>query len=130
MNNFAYDFEVFENNQPKKSGNVLKLPDKNQRLKARKYAKKMFWIRCMFGFFMVAMVVGSFVFGQAIVSEYVTKISVYKTNLSAIKNQNDQLEMHLISKRFCDNKSFDHSKSLATQSIEHITVSFKGQKDH
>lgn len=125
MNNFAYNFETYENleqSPAKKSGQVVQLPDKNKRLALKKREKFLFWFKLLTSAFLVAFVVGGFVFGQAIIAEYTNQVSVCQKNLDEIKSSTDQLEMRLVYYNF--NKSdFSQKNSNSSRSVEQIVIS-------
>ena len=124
MNNFAYNFEVFEEKKAKKSGHIVKLPDKKQRLELKKREKFLFWLKLTVNAFIISVIIGGFVFGQAIVAEYTHRASVCAKELEEIESRNDQLEMRLVSQNFSNNNSFDcNSKNISFRPVEQIIIS-------
>lgn len=122
MNNFAYNFEVFEEKKSKKLASVVFLPDKKQRLELKKREKFLFWFKSIVSVFGIAMTIGGLVFGQAIVSECTHQVSVYTKELEESKSRNDQLEMRLVSQSF-NNSNLEYGKNISTRSIEQVIIS-------
>lgn len=119
-NNIAYDFGIFEEQKPKKSGQVIKLPSKNQRVKIKKRERLLFWLKIISSIGFFGVVFGAFLFGQAVVAEYTHKISVYSKELDDLKSTNSQLELKLISKKSETNNLHINNKN--TNSVEHIII--------
>lgn len=120
MRNFAYNFEIFEEKESRKSGKIINLPSREQRLKIKKQQKILFWIKLIVSVLIVSSAITSFVFGQAVVAEYTHKISVYSSELEDIQSRNNQLKMHLIYQNF--GKSANHKENISAQRVEVIKI--------
>ena len=120
-NNIAYDFGVFEEQKPRKSGQVIKLPSKHQRLKIKKREKFLFWLKITSAVSFFGVVFGAFLFGQAVVAEYTHKISIYSKELEDLKSTNNQLELKLVSKKSENNNKYYNNKNV--KSVEPVIIS-------
>lgn len=119
-NNTAYDFGVFEEQKQKKSGQVIKLPSKNKKAKIKKKERLLFWFKIISAVVFFGVVFAAFLYGQAILTEYTHRISVYSKELDDLKNTNNQLELKLVSEKLDINNTRINNKN--TKSVEHIII--------
>lgn len=82
----------------------------------------MFWFKLIIGSFILAIVIGSFVYGQAVVASYTHQISTYSSKLEELRSFNDQLEIRLVSRNFISN-NVTNNRTKTIKAVEHIVVS-------
>jgi len=118
--NVAYNFEVFEEPKRKKSARVINLPADELRAKKQSREKLLLLTKSFCILIASGMVVGSFIFGQANLTEYTHQISISLKELEDLKSRNAQLNIRLVSKEI---DSGECSNSLKERnSVEMVNI--------
>lgn len=118
--NAVYDFEMFQEQQPKRQAQIVELPSLESRRKKKANKKLKIWVKYFSVFMISAVSVGGFLFGQVMLSEYASEISVNTTKLNEYKNRNEQLEIKLMEENSKSNSV--HNKVQSNNSVERVTV--------